>query len=223
MDNNLAQSAPCKTALEPIVCLKNGREIGQEMLCREKPFPENAEDWRVFYEKLFRKTAIHKSSVPTSLNLDTRHILDKSIWNHCTQFLQETAKPKNWVLEWTEHQSGDHEKAAKKLSKIARETGVALSIDDLGAGQDGLSRVCLLENPSWIKIDGKLLHQARTSSCARKIMGGVCRLGHDLEALVIAEWAETADDIRMAADMGADAGQGYFWSREKEKTLLGCV
>ncbi len=207
------ENAGCQVVFEPIVCMDSGVHISREMLCRERPFPACADEWRKFYSRLFGGALgpACGSSLPTSINMDTRHILDETIWNCCEKFLEESASPARWILEWTEHQDGDHEKAAKKLKKLARKTGVALSVDDFGAGQDGISRVSMLENPAWIKIDGKLVQKARKSRCARKLMAGITKMAHDVGSTVIAEWVETEADRIIALESGADAGQGFLW------------
>ena len=195
-------------AFEPIVDLSSRAIIAREMLCRKRPFPESVQEWREFYDKVFAK--IHALDVPTAFNLDTRHILDTEIWPSVERFV-DAHDAQDFIIEWTEHEEGNHAHAASRLRQLAKKTGIGISIDDMGAGQDGLSRLAAVECVRWIKIDGPLLHRARTESVAQHIIHGLCGIAGDIGAHVIAEWTETAADIALAAELGASHAQGFFF------------
>lgn len=202
---------PCRIAREPIVDLDSGAAIAEEILCREDPFPDDASAWRSFYRRLFACDQETADGVVTAFNLDTRHVLDPEIWQGTERFLGERDASR-WMIEWTEHDSGDHLQAAKKLRSLHQRTGVGISIDDVGAGFDGHARLSAVSRAQWVKIDGGLFQAARMDGPSRAMVQGICDMAKDIGARSVVEWIETKEDLELARNLAADCGQGYLFT-----------
>jgi EAL domain-containing protein (putative c-di-GMP-specific phosphodiesterase class I) len=105
----------------------------------------------------------------------------------------------------------DPVRAAETLRRL-QTMGVAVSIDDFGAGYTSLAYLKSLPVQS-LKIDRRfvtnLLDDARDEAVTRSIVS----LGHDLGLTVVAEGVETADVRQRLTELGCDQAQGYLMAR----------
>lgn len=148
-----------------------------------------------------------------SINLSTHMLNDLGIPDRL--YDQVTAlgvDPGQIVLEVTE--SGLFQNEADTLEILARLNlkGFALSIDDFGTGYsslDQLQRVPFSE----LKIDRAFVAGAAESNKKRAILESSVSLGHKLGMSVVAEGAESDEDMRLLAEVGVDLAQGYAVSK----------
>ena len=90
--------------------------------------------------------------------------------------------------------------------------GVGLAIDDFGTGYSSLSR--LKDFPvDRLKIDQSFIRNASDNDSDAAISSAVIQLGHTLNLRVIAEGAETREQIELLAAAGCDEVQGYYLSK----------
>lgn len=99
-----------------------------------------------------------------------------------------------------------------RLAAEMRRHGIRLAIDDFGTGDSNLARVDLIE-PDIVKIDGqwfrKVSEVAETARLLPALVAGF--KGRGVEVLV--EGIETAWQLRIALEAGADFFQGYLLGR----------
>jgi diguanylate cyclase (GGDEF)-like protein len=101
---------------------------------------------------------------------------------------------------------------AEKVLSALRAMGVALNLDDFGAGHSNLW--WLQELPiTGIKIDRRFIADLDASGDDRSstIAGGLVQLGHSLALTVVAEGVESATQAATADVLGCDLAQGYFY------------
>jgi len=67
--------------------------------------------------------------------------------------------------------------------------------------------------PNIIKIDRSLLVNAEQDDQSRAILAAAIGLGHALSARVVVEGIETEAQCELATSLGADLGQGYYYTR----------
>lgn len=200
--------------IEPIVRTEDLTPVAGELLCNTQ-LPHSMMEWRIFYHHFFTLEAdAIDNKYPLSFNLDTRHILDDVIWSGVVRFFMAAKKPTHWIVEWTEHEEGNHAAAARRLCDLQSIIPIPISIDDVGAGQDGMSRIAAT-HPQWIKIDGPLFQKARGNSNIQAILRGICAIGRDIGASVIAEWVECQGDLDLARSVGANYAQGFLFRPAK--------
>lgn len=206
-------------AVEPIVPLvssTDGRVLSDgwgELLFRGKSFPTDIDTWREWYillQDLVPQALQNFSKI--SINLDTDHCVDRDILRavHALRGLPV-------AIEWTERRKDyemrdQKEIAARNLLSLRRTCGFEIILDDIGAGEDNLGRLCALGEPDGVKLDMALFHKARVDRRVRDIVCGTLGSFHALGIACVVEGVETACDLELAKMLNADMGQGYFWS-----------
>ncbi len=93
-----------------------------------------------------------------------------------------------------------------------RAEGARVALDDLGAGYASLNHLRILR-PDVVKLDRELLHGIATDDARRRLVAALVDYAHDLGIEVIAEGIENGDDLRTAAELGADMAQGWHLGR----------
>lgn len=93
-----------------------------------------------------------------------------------------------------------------------RRRGVRLAIDDLGAGFSNLRYISELR-PAIVKLDRKLLASVTLGSRDFRLLRSIVRLVHEMDAQVVAEGIEAAEELYAAREAGVDYGQGFLLGR----------
>ena len=155
----------------------------------------------------------HGSTVlmPISINLSPEELEGRDLVNR----VMDWEPPGGFgriVIEVTEATLMAHQGRAVEALGLLRRLGATIAIDDFGTGFSNLS---MLERllPSIIKIDRSLLVSAEKDSKSREILAAAIVLGHALSARVVVEGIETKEQCDLAASLGADLGQGYYYTR----------
>ena len=105
---------------------------------------------------------------------------------------------------------GDPDRALSVLSEL-KELGVRLSIDDFGTGYSSLSRLPRFPIDS-LKIDRTFVSNMNTDRDNHEIARLIVMLAHSLGLTIVAEGAETAEQVEALTRMNCDMVQGYFYS-----------
>jgi EAL domain-containing protein (putative c-di-GMP-specific phosphodiesterase class I) len=121
--------------------------------------------------------------------------------------LSECGTDPSWItLEITETRAiDDLDGMTASLSK-AKESGVAVSIDDFGIGHSTIDRARRLEadelkiDRSYIQGDDELLNEVRD----------VLEEAHAAGVRLVAEGIETEEHLRRAKELGCERGQGFL-------------
>jgi diguanylate cyclase (GGDEF)-like protein/PAS domain S-box-containing protein len=90
--------------------------------------------------------------------------------------------------------------------------GVHISIDDFGTGYSSLSRLQGFPVDT-LKIDRAFISKIDTDSESTEIVRIIIMLAHNLGLKVVAEGAETAEQVRMLTQLECELVQGYFFAR----------
>jgi len=93
-----------------------------------------------------------------------------------------------------------------------RKKGIALAIDDLGAGYSNLKYIVDLE-PEIVKLDRELIRGIVPGDRAFKLLCSIVALCREMKAKVIAEGVETVTELAAVTEAGADYVQGYLFGR----------
>jgi diguanylate cyclase (GGDEF)-like protein len=97
------------------------------------------------------------------------------------------------------------------LEKL-RAAGIEIALDDFGTGFASLTH--LQSFPvDVIKIDQSFVRRLATDAGSRAITTAVVGLGHSLGKKVVAEGAESAEQVRLLKATGCDQVQGYYFGR----------
>jgi diguanylate cyclase (GGDEF)-like protein len=110
--------------------------------------------------------------------------------------------------------------SAKSVMKHLRSLGIALALDDFGAGYSNLS--WLQDLPiTGMKIDRRFiasLDAGDTRGVA--IVRGLVNLGHSLHLSVVGEGVETAEQARALRAIGCESVQGFLYGHPGPAELL---
>jgi EAL domain-containing protein (putative c-di-GMP-specific phosphodiesterase class I) len=82
-----------------------------------------------------------------------------------------------------------------------RSSGVRIALDDVGLGQSNY-RMMLDCHPEYFKLDAYFVRGLKNDSKRRAVVESVVAFGRALQSSVVAEGAESMEDIAILADMG---------------------
>ncbi|HXS53250.1 MAG TPA: EAL domain-containing protein [Usitatibacter sp.] len=95
---------------------------------------------------------------------------------------------------------------------VYRSLGLSIAIDDFGKARSNFDRVLTLR-PDMVKLDRALVADALLGwGRARRMLGGMVELLHEVRARVVIAGIESAAEARVAIEAGADYVQGFYFS-----------
>jgi EAL domain-containing protein (putative c-di-GMP-specific phosphodiesterase class I) len=118
------------------------------------------------------------------------------------------------VMEITEHEDVDSYAALSRSLLSLRVGGMQLAVDDAGAGFSSFKHVVHLQ-PDMIKLDGTWIEHVDADVARRALISAVVGFAAEMNAVVIGECVETAQQSRVLSDLGVNWGQGYYFGRPK--------
>jgi len=219
--DQLVRAEELSVVFQPIVSMRNGSLFAYEALVRcSRP---DVSSPPVLFERavsagcvgrlgrMVREIAVPLASgIPLFLNvhpleLEERWLVrpDDPIYAHDSDvFLEITESVPLTHFELCHH----------VLHEVRVRGGVHLVVDDLGAGYSNLKRIIDLE-PRVVKLDRELIVGIDRSKRQRSLVASVVRLCGDLDATVVAEGIETADEFDALQSTGVHYGQGFLFAR----------
>jgi EAL domain-containing protein (putative c-di-GMP-specific phosphodiesterase class I) len=122
------------------------------------------------------------------------------------------------VLEITERATLDDVPDLERRTRILRQLGFRIAVDDLGAGHAGLATLTRLE-PEFVKLDLSLVQQVHLSPVRQKLVASVSALCADLHAELVAEGVEEPADRDRLLALGCRLQQGYLFAKPDRSFL----
>ncbi len=120
--------------------------------------------------------------------------------------------PSHVVFEITERLAIENFSSFRRLLASYTEMGFGVAIDDVGTRHSNLESVMALR-PQFIKISDILTRGVSRSTVKREMLRSLGRIAQTIDAVVVAEGIETADDLAVLIDLGVTYGQGFFLGR----------
>ncbi|MGA7400111.1 MAG: EAL domain-containing protein [Candidatus Sulfotelmatobacter sp.] len=105
----------------------------------------------------------------------------------------------------------DPQRSSLVLSEL-KALGVHISIDDFGTGYSSLSRLQGFPVDT-LKIDRTFISKIDTDSETSEIVRIIVMLAHNLGLKVVAEGAETAEQVKLLKHLKCELVQGYFFAK----------
>ena len=151
--------------------------------------------------------------ITISVNVSARQFREKSLVSRVAHALQESEMEARYLeLELTESLIMQDMQQAIATMRELQMMGVQLSIDDFGTGYSSLS--ALKSFPiARLKIDQSFVRDLPDDEDDKAIVMAVISLGHKLNLRVIAEGAETEQQLAFLRDNDCDEIQGYYFSK----------
>jgi len=148
--------------------------------------------------------------VQVAVNLSARQFNDPGLIELVRRTLAETGLPPRLLsLEIAEAALMQQADVAASTLRKLKALGVALAIDDFGAGSSNLA--ALRRFPvDRLKIDRALVADASGEQGAAALVGGIVGLAHALGLTVVAEGVDTPAQRELLAAHGCDCMQGLL-------------
>jgi diguanylate cyclase (GGDEF)-like protein/PAS domain S-box-containing protein len=144
-----------------------------------------------------------------AVNVSPRQLTMPGFPELVAELLKETGLPGNRLcLELTETALvGDVAPVITALRAL-RDLDIRLAIDDFGTGHASLSY--LTQFPvDTVKVDQSFVAGVATDAGSAAIVGGVVAMAHAFGLRVVAEGAETAEQLAQLRRLGCESAQGY--------------
>ncbi|MBI5451793.1 MAG: EAL domain-containing protein [Gammaproteobacteria bacterium] len=218
---------------QPKILLNDGRAAGVEALIRWNhpqhgmlmpdsfiPVAEkmrlinDVTDWVLMqalqHSRQWREQGI---ATPVAINISASSLQNRNFIRNVQAALEAAdAMPDHIEIEITENTlMADIDQSAKVLKELSR-IGVAIAIDDFGAGYSSLAYLKKLPI-DHLKIDRSFVQDMDRNDNDATIVRTIIDLGHNLGIKSIAEGVERPAALAMLREMGCDAAQGYHISR----------
>lgn len=127
--------------------------------------------------------------------------------------------PEQLILELTETIALHDFAVSQHILSTLRESKIRIALDDFGTGFSSLAYLKDL-SVDKLKIDKSFIQQIDFDPRQLYLVRHITELAHDLGLTVVAEGVETAAELAIVADIGAEEIQGYYYSRPLELPQL---
>lgn len=225
IDRCLAERA-ITVLFQPIVSTHDGFVIGAEALAR---FADGRPPDQWFREAVSvgRGVQLELLAIELALEEAARNLPDDtylSINMSPTTMASPSLRPilhaetRSLVVEMTEHEPLEMSAELTEALRWFRARGGRVAADDAGNGYAGLSHLLMLA-PDIIKLDRALVTGVDGDAAKRALVLAVTGFAYEIDASVVAEGVETAEELRSLVGVGVDAVQGYLLGRPTELPL----
>jgi EAL domain-containing protein (putative c-di-GMP-specific phosphodiesterase class I)/GGDEF domain-containing protein len=219
---------------QPVIDLTAGRVVGAEALMRWRhpelgaippakflPVMEQSglisEVGRWTLEQACRDARAFEGLGVTGLkigvNLSQRQFRDPDLAAVIADVLRRSElKPSRLELELTEASLMRDLAHTRKTLETLGSIGVAVAIDDFGAGASSLANFQSLAF-SKLKIDRKFVTDVANRHDSQAVCAALIELGRRLDIAVLAEGVETPEEVEALRVLGCSLFQGFFFAR----------
>jgi EAL domain-containing protein (putative c-di-GMP-specific phosphodiesterase class I) len=129
------------------------------------------------------------------------------------KFLESNDMPiDDVVFEITERNAIDQYSHFKQAISYYTNVGIAIAIDDVGAGYSSLEAIMEIK-PRYVKIDASIIRGSSASTGKREMLKALHALAKSIHAETIAEGVENKEDLQVVIDLGIDYAQGYYLAK----------
>ena len=217
---------------QPIYCLTNEKFCSMESLLRMTepdgsfvspaefiPIAESAGminqiTWFVLDQScraIASNPALNKANV--SINLPMEQLFEENFVQELNRIVDGYGIDHSQIcLELTERAMTDDFAKAKAYMERVTALGYRFFLDDFGTGMSNFN--CLLDLPfKNVKLDMCLTATIVTDTTQQTLVSTLTELFHRMDAFVIAEGAETEQQVELLKKYGIDRIQGYYFAR----------
>jgi diguanylate cyclase (GGDEF)-like protein len=147
------------------------------------------------------------------VNVSALQIQRPNFANEVATLLHEAGLPaKQLVVELTESALMQNPEQGSYGMEQLQQMGVGIAMDDFGTGHSSLNYVSVLPI-ALIKIDRSFVQKCVQRKADASVLSAIVTMGHALGLKVLAEGAETEEQVRLLREQGCDEVQGYYYCR----------
>ena len=224
---------------QPIKCLGTGRFCSMEALIRLRepngklispaefiPIAEQTGQirsisWFVLDEVCqLLKREPEMAQVSVSINLPMTQLLDKGFIPRFLGVVDQAGVDRRQIcIEFTERTILENFSQTQSIMNELNDAGIRFYLDDFGVGYSNFN--CLLQLPfQMIKIDASFIRNQDENGRNLSTVRVLTKIFHDMNLTVVAEGAETQDEVDTLSDIGVDRIQGYVFARPMPRKEL---
>lgn len=151
--------------------------------------------------------------LPVAVNVTADTLLQPQAPERLQQiFVQYGLTARQMELELTEHCLVEQPQQLIPVLQQLRQNGFAISMDDFGTGNSSLS--LLLQLPvDFVKTDKRFLEEDITVQRNLEYITRIVQLLHTVDAEIVFEGVETAEQAVILKQLTTGQGQGWYWER----------
>jgi diguanylate cyclase len=219
--------------LQPQGCLSSGKVLGAEALIRWRhptrglmmpgSFLLLAEECGLMgqIDQLVLEQALEcitsmkgiGMDMPVSINLSVDSLADPTMVDRVRAALAAAGvDPRRLEVEVPEGALMKDVDASARVLEGLSGMGVRISVDDFGTGYSSFAYLARFPVQT-LKIDRSFVGHMTPGDANHKIVKAIVRLGHSLQMSVVAEGAETTEQIAALRRMHCDVVQGYGYGK----------
>jgi EAL domain-containing protein (putative c-di-GMP-specific phosphodiesterase class I) len=124
-------------------------------------------------------------------------------------------KPHNVVMEISEREAIDDYVAFREAISHYSDLGFSIAVDDTGAGYSSLEAIVELR-PNFLKLDISMVRGIDTNLLKQEMVKAIVSFAHNMNARIIAEGIETAEELEILTRLDIPLGQGFLFGRPAE-------
>lgn len=168
----------------------------------------------------FLKAHDELNMISVSINIPMNQLLQKGFIVRLNNIVDNAGIDHHRIcLEFTERDILDKFEQTKALMHQLNDDGYRFYLDDFGTGYSNFQ--CILQLPlQAVKLDSSFTHTSKTENLVQPVVGTLTNLFHNMKFDVIAEGAETADDIDFLISQGVDKIQGFYYAKPMDENAL---
>ena len=152
-----------------------------------------------------------KKVVPVSVNLSWMDFYDETLIKWLKDKCEDDSVPKELCrLEVTETSYAAIEQNRNSFLESLRNSGIEILLDDFGSGYSFFGMLQKY-NFDIMKLDMSFVRQIETNAKTRSIIHFMIDMAHEMGIRLVAEGAETQEQVDFLRDNGCDYIQGYYY------------
>ena len=151
--------------------------------------------------------------VPVAINISLIDFSQSDFMSKLVKHLADfNINPKQIELELTETSLEANQTHSLMLMKNLQAWGFTISVDDFGVGYSNIAR--LADYPiNKLKLDRSLISQVTTSKRQKSLVRAIHNMCEELGIKCVSEGVETAEQVKIMAEMGCKEFQGFYFSK----------
>ena len=207
--------------VQPIIDLNTGATVGAEALARFRDadqgpawFFQEASDVGLGVELEVKalKAALNLLDVlPSDVRLNVNLSPDSLFDPACIEAMMKVP-PGRLVIEVTEHYVVNDYTTLNEAGSRLKALGIATSIDDVGAGFSGLSRI-LQTSAEELKIDRAIVSGVHNDPAKQALIEALAAFCASTNRRLLGEGVECEEELAMLRSLGVDLAQGYYFAK----------
>jgi lactose/cellobiose-specific phosphotransferase system IIC component len=152
------------------------------------------------------------TKIPIAINISPIQLSDKNfIYELKQRITRFGVDPMRVELEITEGQQLRLDDELVQGLQLLAKMGVRIAVDDFGMGHTSLHYLKSFPVHT-IKVDGAIIKDVAHSHLVQEIVQTMGQLAHGMNAILVAEWVEDDEQLKMLHSLGCDQYQGQLFS-----------